>query len=76
MTYAASCEKSKLMVNSGINSFSKIKQSPPIGEARLCFITCAPNTLENFCWSISNGEGGKYNQYHLLMKMKITQKST
>jgi hypothetical protein len=30
-------------------------------------ITCAPSTLENFCWFISNGGGkerGKDNQYH------------
>jgi hypothetical protein len=55
------------MVSIGNNSLSKIKHPPPpIGEARLCFITCAPNTLENFCWSISNGEGGKKKEEKII----------
>jgi hypothetical protein len=67
MNYAASCEKNKLMVNSGNNSLSKIKHPPTIGKARLCFITCAPNTLENFCCSISNGEkGGKKKEEQII----------
>jgi hypothetical protein len=32
MTYVASCEKTKLMVNSGNNSFSKIKHPPQLGR--------------------------------------------
>jgi hypothetical protein len=32
MTFAASCEKHKLMVNSGNNSLSKIKHPPQLGR--------------------------------------------
>jgi len=32
MTYAASCEKTKLMVSSGNNSLSKIKHPPQLGR--------------------------------------------